>query len=107
MSDDEQNKINKQGAIDRVMLLYSKQGYFNLYGPTIIYFIFMIFVLFLVISFTKAMMNIKYLSDNWETERCSPSVMPFAGLINSARNCYDILDRPKSDYSAIFRNDTQ
>ena len=82
MSDDEQNKINKQGAIDRVMLLYSKQGYFNLYGPTIIYFIFMIFVLFLVISFTKAMMNIKYLSDNWETERCSPSVMPFAGLIN-------------------------
>ena len=81
-SDEEENKINKQSAIDRVMLLYSKQGYFNLYGPTIIYFIFMIFVLFLVISFTKTMMNIKNISNNWETERCSPSVMPFAGFIN-------------------------
>jgi hypothetical protein len=32
------------------------------------------------------MKNIKYYKNNWETEKCNPTIMPFAGFINKPNN---------------------
>jgi hypothetical protein len=32
------------------------------------------------------MKNIKYYKDNWESEKCNPSIIPFAGIINKPNN---------------------
>jgi len=97
------NTLNKRKAIEHVMLLYNKQGYFNLYGPTVLYFIFIIFILFLTISFTTTMMNIKDISDNWEQDRCNPSIMPFAGFINKPSD-KSFLDYTSENYQYCVQN---
>jgi hypothetical protein len=71
-----------KNARKKIMILYTKQGYFSVYGPNVIYFIFIIILLFLVISFTYVMSIRKTLRANWNDNKCKPYVIPFAGVIN-------------------------
>jgi len=103
MSDNPQYEINKQKAIDHVMLLYGKQSYFNIYGPNVIYFSFMIIVLVLVICFANVMMKIKPIRENWDVYKCKPEVIPFAGLINLP-NGSTILEYTSENFEYCMHN---
>jgi hypothetical protein len=101
--EDDTNMLNKRKAIKYITLLYNKHGYFNIYGPTVLYFIFIMIVLFLIISFTKTMMNIKTISNNWQQDRCHPSILPFAGFINKPSN-QSFLDYTSDNYQYCVQN---
>ena len=79
------NKIlnDKYGAADEVNQMYKDLSYFDQYGGSVFLFILLILIMFVVISYSIVMKNIQPIKDNWAKERCKPSVIPFAGLINA------------------------
>lgn len=62
--------------------LYKKKGYFDMYGGSLFLTFFILLVFFVATSYFYVMNNIKPIRRNWTKERCSPSIIPFAGLIN-------------------------
>lgn len=73
---------NISTTTDKIKKMYSKLGYFDEYGTSIMFFIILTIILLLIVSYTSIMENIKPIKDNWPNERCKPNIMPFAGLIN-------------------------
>jgi hypothetical protein len=67
------NEINK---------LYNKAGFLDKYGGSLWLSIIIIIIMFLAISYYKVLNNIQPIKADWINQRCSPSVMPFAGIIN-------------------------
>ena len=75
--------------------LYTDAGFTEKYGGSLFVTGFTIIVFFLLISYFNVLINMKPIQDDWVNQRCSPGVMPFAGLIN-----------PPPDVSAFqFTND--
>ena len=62
--------------------LYEKQTFFDRYNGSVIGTFFLMFVFFILLSYIYVQKRINPIKNNWSQERCSPSVMPFAGLIN-------------------------
>ena len=67
------NEINKS---------YSKAGFLDKYGGSLWITVLILIVMFLAISYYKVLNNIQPIKADWINQRCSPSVMPFAGIIN-------------------------
>ena len=67
------NKIDK---------LYNQSTYTEKYGGSIFMTVIILFVFFIALSYFYVMSKAQPIKDNWVNERCSPAVMPFAGLIN-------------------------
>lgn len=63
--------------------LYDNLSYFDLYGSSVILFICITVVAFVIQSYFITKKNMSSIKANWINERCKPSVIPFAGLINS------------------------
>lgn len=61
---------------------YDKLSYFDLYGLSVFMVIFMTLFVFAVFSFCKIMQTKETIAANWNTERCKPQNIPFAGFIN-------------------------
>jgi len=78
--------MSKEVSIKFINHLYNNLTYSNVYAPFIILNILLIIILILYISFVNVMKNITYYKNNWETEKCNPSIMPFAGFINKPDN---------------------
>ena len=74
------NNINNINNIFKT--LYSKKKYFNLYGGSIFMTFFILLAFFILVSYFYVMNNIKPIKRNWPSERCKPSIIPFAGFIN-------------------------
>lgn len=66
--------------------LYDKKGYLDMYGGSIFITFISIFVFFILMSYFHVRRNIEPIRKNWAKERCSPSVIPFAGIINKDPN---------------------
>jgi|UniRef100_A0A6C0CIG6 hypothetical protein len=77
MSDSIFNVINK---------IYNKAGFLEKYGGSLWLTIILIIVFFVAISYFNVMNNIQPIKADWLNQRCSPSVMPFAGIINKPDN---------------------
>ena len=77
MSDSISNVINK---------IYSKAGFLEKYGGSLWLTIILILVFFVAISYFLVMNNIEPIKADWLNQRCNPSVIPFAGLINKPDN---------------------
>jgi hypothetical protein len=60
---------------------YDKLSYFDLYGNSVIIFIFLTLFVFIVFSYCKVMQTKEAIADDWVNQRCKPQNMPFAGLI--------------------------
>jgi hypothetical protein len=73
---------NISTTTDKIKKMYSKLGYFDEYGTSIMFFIILTIIVILIVSYTSIMENIQPIKDNWSNERCKPNIMPFAGLIN-------------------------
>lgn len=60
---------------------YDKLSYFDLYGNSVIIFIFITLFVFIVFSYCKVMQTKEAIADDWINKRCKPQNMLFAGLI--------------------------
>jgi hypothetical protein len=66
--------------------IYSKAGFLEKYGGSLWLTIILIIVFFVAISYYHVMNNIQPIKADWLNQRCNPSVIPFAGLINKPDN---------------------
>ena len=62
--------------------LYMKDGYLDKYGGSVVASSITLFIFFLVFSYYYVQGQIEPIRQDWSNQRCSPSVMPFAGIIN-------------------------
>lgn len=66
--------------------LYENQGFFDLYNGSVMVSLFVLFIFFIIFSFFYVKHRTGPIKQNWSQERCSPTVMPFAGMINAPSN---------------------
>lgn len=69
--------------MDTFNTIYNKKGYFDKYGGSFFMTGLIISTFFIIYSYFHAKYQLNLLKQNWVQERCNPSVMPFAGLINA------------------------
>ena len=62
--------------------MYKDLSYFDQYGTSVFVFIILLVILFCVASYFYVLKNIQPIKDDWVNQRCKPTVMPFAGIIN-------------------------
>ena len=67
-------KINK---------MYNKKTYLASYGLDILITIVICLIFFVATSYFYIMNNLKPIVADWSNQKCSPAVIPFAGLINN------------------------
>ena len=65
--------------------LYDKRGYFHRYSGSVFFTIVTVIIFYLVISYYLIQTRIKPIKANWTNERCSPTIIPFAGIINAPK----------------------
>lgn len=73
---------NIQNSVKILSKLYNNINYWDEYGTSFIIFLILMIILFLLHGYFYAMINIQPLQENWTKYRCSPKVIPFAGMIN-------------------------
>jgi len=66
--------------------VYQKAGFLEKYGGSLWLTIILILVFFVAISYYYVMNHIQPIKSDWLNQRCNPSVMPFAGIINKPDN---------------------
>ena len=67
---------------DVLQQIYKKKGYLDHYGGSVFITFITVLFFFILISYFQVMNNLRPIKANWVVQRCSPSVIPFAGLIN-------------------------
>ena len=72
---------NMQQSIDTVNKVYNKAGYFDLYGGSVVFCIFLILSLAIFHIYQRMMLKAEPIRRNWAANRCKPTVIPFAGNI--------------------------
>jgi len=78
--------MSREKSVLFINYLYRNLTYSNVYAPYIILNFILIAGLVLYIIFINVMKNAKYYQDNWETEKCNPTILPFAGFINKTND---------------------
>ena len=77
------NNINMN--LDKTIIFinetYDKLSYFDLYGNSVIIFIFATLFVFTVFSYCKVIQSKETIADDWINQRCKPQNIMFAGLI--------------------------
>jgi len=63
--------------------MYDNLNYFDQYGSSVFLLILITICLFVLCSYCFIMINVQPIKDDWINQRCKPSVIPFAGLINT------------------------
>lgn len=76
------DNINDESYIN-IKKMYDNLNYFDQYGSSLFLFILITIALFILCSYCFVMINIQPIKDDWINERCKPSIIPFAGLINA------------------------
>ena len=80
--------------------LYSKEkGFYQQYGIDLIIAIIIIYIFLTTSSYYYVMNHLPILRNNWETNKCNPLYIPFAGLI--------INDSKKSKFETVSDNFTE
>ena len=69
---------------DEIKTLYAADTtYMDLYGGSVVLFVLVLCILFLLISYFVMLTNIQPIQSDWAAQRCKPGVMPFAGMIHA------------------------
>jgi hypothetical protein len=63
--------------------MYDNLNYFDQYSSSLVLFILITIALFILCSYCFVMINVQPIKDDWINQRCKPSIIPFAGLINA------------------------
>jgi hypothetical protein len=67
--------------LQNVKKMYEKLNYFDQYGGSVILFVIITIIVFLLISYCFVMINSQPIIDDWPNQRCKPNIIPFAGFI--------------------------
>jgi hypothetical protein len=82
MNNNNQNQNqNTNNTFNFINDTYDKLSYFDLYGNSVILFIFLTLFVFIVFSYCKIMQTKEDIADDWVNQRCKPQNILFAGLI--------------------------
>ena len=76
------DNINDESYIN-IKKMYDNLNYFDQYGSSLFLFILITIALFILCSYCFVMINVQPIKDDWINQRCKPSIIPFAGLINA------------------------
>ena len=68
------------GYIDK---LYEKSTYLDKYGGSVITTTATLFIFFLLFSYYYVQARVKPIKADWDNQKCSPAIIPFAGYINA------------------------
>lgn len=74
-------QINMKTTFNFINDTYDKLTYLDLYGNSVIIFIFITLFVFLVYSYCKIMQTKESIANDWVNQRCKPQNIPFAGFI--------------------------
>lgn len=66
--------------------LYNKKGFLERYGSDVWMTIIIMIIFILLASYVYTMNHIQPIIHDWNNSKCSPAVIPFAGLINKPAN---------------------
>ena len=83
--------------------LYEKSSYLDINSPFIISFFVLILFLIFFISYIQVVINTIPIKDDWDNQRCNPTVMPFAALINKP-NDQSMLEYTSNNYNQCMKN---
>ena len=72
---------NIQNSLSSINKLYDKQTYLDMYGATVVMFIFLTLLVFFLYTYFQVMQKRQDIVDDWAVQRCNPKYMPFAGYI--------------------------
>jgi len=75
------NEINISTASEFINETYENLSFFDLYGNSVIIFIFMTLFVFLAYSYCKIIQNKEEIASDWNNQRCKPQNIAFAGQI--------------------------
>jgi hypothetical protein len=73
--------INNESYIN-IKKTYDNLNYFDQYGSSLVLFFLITIALFILCSYCFVMINVEPIKEDWVNQRCKPSIIPFAGLIN-------------------------
>jgi hypothetical protein len=66
---------------NKIISMYENIGYLGMYGTDVLITVLILAITLGIVSFSTYKAIINELKDNWNTNKCNPIVMPFAGLI--------------------------
>jgi len=72
----------KIASISKINKMYEGLSYFDQYGGSVLLFIAATIIVSLVWAYSKVIINIQPIKDDWVNQRCNPAVIPFAGIVN-------------------------
>ena len=72
---------NIQNTLSSINKLYDKQTYLDMYGSTVVLFIFLTLIVFFLYTYFQVMQKRQDIVDDWAVQRCNPKYIPFAGYI--------------------------
>ena len=68
-------------GLGKLIKVYEKLGYMDQYGGSVILFIFVTIILFILISYCISASNAEQIAEDWPNQRCNPTIIPYAGFI--------------------------
>jgi hypothetical protein len=71
-----QKENKKDSPLKRISKMYDKLTYFDQYGGTVIMFILITLVFFVMWSYSYVMINSKKIKDDWQNQKCKAPI-PF------------------------------
>ena len=77
-------------TLDKVQTLYSKLGYMDQYGGSLIIFIIVTILLIIIFFYYISAANSQAVIDDWPNQRCNISVLPFAGFITHPEDMTEV-----------------
>lgn len=78
--------LESEAVFKKINELYNKNGFLDKYGADIWIAVIICLVFFCITAYYYVLNNIEPIKSDWENQKCSPSVLPFAGLINKGPN---------------------
>ena len=89
--------------ISNMKQIYIQKGYWEMYGVDVFTSIVICIIFFILSSYFYILNNIDPIKANWATERCSPAVIPFAGIINRGAG-ESVLDFTEKNFTGCIQS---
>jgi len=83
--------------------LYTKKGYFDLYGGSFITMLIVMSTFFVFFSYYWILSNRTDIKQNWDSMKCHPGIIPFAGFINAPKGV-NKTEYTKENFAGCFFN---
>ena len=83
--------------------LYNKQNYLDRYGSSVVMSIVIIMVFSIMSSYFLILNNIQPIRADWINQRCKPTIMPFAGIINPPNDGTSAFEYTEKNYNECMQ----